>query len=69
MISAAKPLVEFIQAYSFMPVYINPKYVASVQRHSVWTNEWTVIVCSNEKYIVLERIETVFEKLDIEKQI
>ncbi len=58
--------VKFIQAYSYSGVYINPEFVATVQRHPVWTNGWTVIVCADEKYTVLEPIESVLEKLGID---
>lgn len=59
--------VKFIQAYSFFEIYINPEFVSSVQRHPVWTDSWTNIVCDNEKYTLLEPFEQVLKKLNIKK--
>ena len=67
MSSTTRPWVKFVQAYSYTGVYINPEFVASVQRHSVCATKWTVIVCGNETFTVLEPIETVLEKLGIEE--
>lgn len=59
--------VKFIQAYSFFEIYINHKFVSSVQRHPVWSDSWTEIICGNEKYTLLEPFEQVLKKLDIKK--
>ena len=64
-----KPWVSFTQAYSYDEVYINPVFVASVRRHSVWTDSWTCIITgSDTEYTVLEPIESVLKKLGIENK-
>ena len=63
-----RPWVKFVQAYTFTSFYVNPKFVATVCRHTVWDQTWTVITTSNETYTVLEPIESVLEKLGIKEQ-
>lgn len=59
--------VKFVQAYHFNTIYINAALVSSVQRHSAWTNSWTVITSGDQKFVVLEPIEVVLKKLGIEE--
>lgn len=62
-----KPWVKFIRAYSYSSFYINPKCVSTVSRHAVFDRTWTVIATSTDTYTVIEPIESVLEKLGIER--